>query len=65
MQIPVNQYRVTKYNPAFRDQSGAYTKDEWTFFGQIGRTFSGVPFTFDEYERVEQAYVQTALSFGA
>jgi hypothetical protein len=63
MQIPVNQYRVTKYNPAFRDQSGAYTKDEWTFFGQIGQTFSGVPLTSDEYERVEQAYVQTALSF--
>jgi hypothetical protein len=63
MRIPTNQYRVTKYNPAFRDQSGAYIKDEWTFFGQIGQTFSGVLFTADEYERVEQAYVQTAFSF--
>ncbi len=60
---PVNEYRVTKYNPAFRDQSGAYTKVEWTFFKQIGQTFSGVPFASDEYERVEEAYIQAALSF--
>ena len=59
----MNEYRVTKYNPAFRDQSGAYNKDEWTSFRQIGQTFSGVLLTSDEYERVEQAYIQTALSF--
>jgi hypothetical protein len=59
----VNEYRVTKYNPAFRDQSGAYTKVEWTSFTQIGQTFSGVMLTSDEYEHVEQAYVEAALSF--
>ena len=59
----MNEYRVTKYNPAFRDQSGAYTKVEWTSFTQIGQTFSGVMLTSDEYEHVEQAYVQAALSF--
>jgi tetratricopeptide (TPR) repeat protein len=63
MQTPVNEYRVTKYNPAFRDHSGAYTKEEWTFFRQIGPTFSGVPFTSAEYERVANAYVEVALSF--
>jgi hypothetical protein len=63
MQTPVNEYRVTKCNPAFRDQSGAYTKDEWTLFKQIGQTFSGVQFTSAEYERVEDAYVEVALSF--
>ena len=59
----MNEYRVTKYNPAFRDQSGAYTKVEWIPFTQIGQTFSGVLLTSDEYERVEEAYVQAALSF--
>jgi len=59
----VHEYRVTKYNPAFRDQSGAYTKVEWTFFKQIGQTFSGVLLTSDEYERVEEAYILAALSF--
>ncbi len=59
----MKEYRVSKYNPAFRDQSGAYTKVEWTFFRQIGQTFSGVLLTSDEYERVEGAYIQAALSF--
>jgi hypothetical protein len=59
----VHAYRVTKYNPAFRDQSGAYAKVEWTMFGQIGQAFSGVVLTSVEYERVEDAYVQSALSF--
>jgi hypothetical protein len=63
IRIPVNEYRVTKYNPAFRDQSDAYTKAEWTCFKHIGQTFSGVLLTSDEYERVEEAYVQAALSF--
>jgi hypothetical protein len=62
-ETPVNEYRVTKYNPAFRDQSGAYTKVEWTLFRQIGQTFSGVLLTSDEYERVEETYIQAALSF--
>jgi hypothetical protein len=59
----VHEYRVTKYNPAHRDHFGAYTKVEWTMFGQIGQTFSGVVLTSDEYQRVEEAYVQSALSF--
>jgi len=63
IRIPVNEYRVTKYDPAFRDKSGAYTKDEWTIFKQIGETFSGVQLTSEEYERVEEAYIQAAMSF--
>jgi hypothetical protein len=63
IRIPVNEYRVTKYNPVLRDQSGAYTKVEWTSFTQIGQTFSGVLLTSEEYERVEETYVQAALSF--
>ncbi len=59
----MNEYRVTKCNPAFRDHSGAYTKVEWVSFAQIGQTFSGVLLTADEYERVEEAYIQAALSF--
>lgn len=53
---------MTKYNPAFRDPSGSYTKVEWTRFRQIGQTFSGVVLTSNEYERIEEAYIQSALS---
>jgi hypothetical protein len=63
MRIPMNEYRVSKYNPAFRDESDAYTKAEWTSFKDIGRTYSGVPLTAEEYERVEEAYVKSALRF--
>jgi len=33
---------VTKYNPRFRKSSGAYTRDEWTSFADIGHSFGGV-----------------------
>jgi hypothetical protein len=59
----VNEYRVTKYNPAFRDSSGAYTRDEWISFGDIGRSFDGVELTRGEYQRVEDAYVAAAIAF--
>jgi hypothetical protein len=57
------QYRLTKYNPAFRDHSGAYTRDEWTSVNDIGRSFGGMALTQEEYDRVEEAYVAVALNF--
>jgi hypothetical protein len=59
----VFEFRVTKYNPAHRDASGAYTRDEWTSVGDIGRAFAGVVLTETEYQRVEDAYVEAALAF--
>ncbi|HWG41698.1 MAG TPA: hypothetical protein VN688_02855 [Gemmataceae bacterium] len=57
------EYQITKYNPSFRDSSGAYTRDEWTSISDIGRSFGGVVLTATEYRRVEDAYVAVALSF--
>jgi hypothetical protein len=57
------EYRVTKYNPALRDARGAYLHDEWIMFSQIGLEIGGVVLTKREYERVEQAYVDSALAF--
>jgi hypothetical protein len=59
----VHEYRVTKYNPAFRDSKGAYAKDEWTSFKDVGQSFAGIVLAREEYERTEQAYVSTALTF--
>jgi hypothetical protein len=59
----VLEYRVTKYNPAFRDSSGAYTRDEWTAASDVGRSFGGLVLTPEEYQKVEDAYVAVALSF--
>ena len=56
-------HRITKYDPALRDPHGAYTRDEWTAFSDIGRAFGGVVLTPDAYRRVEDAYVTVALAF--
>ncbi len=56
-------YRITKYNPKFRDETGAYTKEEWTEFSDIGKKFNGEIFTIDEYEHVESAYINTLFAF--
>jgi hypothetical protein len=61
--VRVLEYRVTKYNPAFRDARGAFTRDEWTCFRDIGESFAGVTLNREEYERVERAYVNVALAF--
>lgn len=56
-------YRITKYNPKFRNKKGWYMKDEWTEFRDIGKKFGGKILTSKEYMKVEDAYVQTLISF--
>jgi hypothetical protein len=57
------EYRVTKYDPAFRDSRGAYRRDVWTAVRDVGSSFGGVVLTRDQYQRVEDAYVAAALAF--
>ncbi|MFC5587449.1 hypothetical protein ACFPRA_00820 [Sporosarcina soli] len=58
------QWRITKYNPDFRDDDGYYTiVEEWTCPSQIGQTINGHEFTLNEYLRVEASYVDTVIQF--
>jgi hypothetical protein len=57
------EYRVTKYNPAFRTPRGHYTREEWISVHDIGGSFAGIVLTREDFERVETAYVASALSF--
>ena len=57
------QYRVTKYDPAYRNRLGHYTRDDWIYFAQVGRECGGTVLTLEEYERVESAYIDSALAF--
>ena len=58
------QWRVTKYNPAFRDDNGYYTLvEEWTCPSEIGKIINGNEFTLEEYLRVEAAYVDAVIRF--
>jgi hypothetical protein len=57
------EYRVTKYNPIYRNEQGHFLRNEWTFFAEIGESFDNVTLTLEEYERVEAVYAQTAMAF--
>lgn len=52
------QYCVTKYNPKYRNNGGGYEKDEWIGAGDIGKKFSGINFTQNEYLKVEMNYLR-------
>lgn len=57
MESKKSYLRISKYNPIYRDTDGGYTREEWTDFSDIGKSFSGEKFTKQEYEEVEQSYV--------
>ena len=57
----MNYYRVTKYSPAYRDERGFYTRDEWTSYSDIGKTFSGVLLTKTEYLKAEKRYISFCI----
>lgn len=59
----MHRFRVTKYDPAFRTAAGAYQKEEWTSFSDVGRSFSGTTLSREDYLRVESAYVDAAAAF--
>lgn len=59
----VYEYRVTKYDPSKRDKWDVYTSDEWMMFSQVGSVVGGKKLTIEEYQRTEDAYVVTAVSF--
>jgi hypothetical protein len=53
------EYRITKYNPAKRNELGLYLgKDEWTEFSEVGKNVS-----LEDYEKVEAAFTKSALEF--
>lgn len=58
------QWRITKYNPNFRNNEGHYTKElEWTSPSHIGKKIYDETFTLEEYLKVETAYIDTIIKF--
>jgi hypothetical protein len=56
-------YRITKYNPDFRDEDGAFQGEDWISISDVGKNFSGRILTFEEYLSVENKYVSSVLHF--
>jgi len=55
-------FRVTKYNPIYRDENGFYKKNEWISVGDIGQCYDGEILTAENYQNIENAYVNAILS---
>lgn len=55
------KYRITKYNPIFRDRDGSYTKNEWTSYSDIGKYYDDQRLETTDYLAIEQKYVDTLL----
>lgn len=56
-------WRITKYNPIFRDKKGSYLKNDWAASSDIGKFFENKEFTYDEYLKIEDAYIAAILLF--
>jgi hypothetical protein len=56
-------WRITKYNPLYRDRQGSYLMDEWTCYSDIGKSFKGKEFTIQEYLRTEESYIKAVMLF--
>ena len=52
------EYRISKYNPKFRNAKGHYIPDEWTYFDQVGTRIAGRVLTMKEYLQTESAYLK-------
>ena len=57
------QFRVTKYDPALRDQRGGFAGDDWTSVGDVGNSFGGEVLSLHRYLEVESHHLQVVAAF--
>jgi hypothetical protein len=57
------QWRISKYDPKYRDRDGSYQLDDWIDVSQLGQTVQGVMFSLEQYLAVEARYIDVALSY--
>ena len=56
-------WRITKYNPEYRNEYGHYSKDSWTTYSEVGRICDGKIVTIEDYLLYENLYIQTIILF--
>ncbi len=56
-------YRIAKYDPQYRDSTGAFVGDDWVSVDQIGEEFGGRALTFERYVDMENRYVHALALF--
>lgn len=58
----MKKFRITKYNPSFRNERGEYILNEWTSYHDIGEKFYNGILTKTNYLKIENAYIR-AIEF--
>ena len=56
-------WRITKYNPAYRDENHKYMNCEWTSISDRGKSFDGKKLSASDYIAVENSYIEAVLIF--
>lgn len=57
----MRRYRITKYDPQYRNGLGIYVRNEWTSIADIGKQFEDGILTEAAYEEVESNYIQCCM----
>ncbi|MEC0128504.1 hypothetical protein [Paenibacillus pabuli] len=55
-------WRVTKYNPVYRDNEGNFKKEDWTSYYDIGKVYEGKEFTLSDYLSFESRYIDAIVT---
>ena len=58
----MGDYSISKYQPELYDDTGCYRRNEWSSVGDIGKTFYNGVLSIDEYMKVEQRYIEAAMT---
>lgn len=58
----MNRYRISKYNPLLRDESGCFIGEDWTSFSDIGKKYNGKVLTNLQYIDVEAKYMDAIMT---
>jgi|SRR5579872_4486671 hypothetical protein len=56
-------WRITKYNPQYRDSNDIFLQNEWTSYSDIGQIFNSATFTYEEYIHIEKLYIKAIQDF--
>ncbi len=54
----MNKYRISKYNPKYRNSQGIYIKKEWTSYCDIGEKIENTILKKEEYLNIEKLYCE-------
>ena len=55
-------YRISKYDPSFRDEHGRFMGEDWTSFSDIGKEYHGTVLTNFQYAAVEAKYIDAVTT---